>query len=110
MSADRARVGDGARGSGRIARRAAGRNEGERDGNSEIALPAWRAGVAPNRGDACRIQSAGKRSGEIPGFGGSALAAGGGRERGAAKEYSRARGLTRAVGGGSSATTVTAEP
>src|SRR3989442_8531024 len=81
MPADSAGVRDGACGGGRVACGAARRDEGERDGNSEIALPARRTGVSTGGIDAYSLQGSGKRSVEVPRFGGSAAEARGGGER-----------------------------
>src|ERR1700693_2538087 len=79
MSADGAWLRDGARGGGWIACGAARRNESAGGGNSEAAVFARRAGIAASGGDARGLQSAGKRSGALPRFGGSVAAAGGWR-------------------------------
>src|ERR1700687_2543274 len=49
-------------------------------GNSEIAFSARRAGVAASGSDTRGLQSAGKRSGALPRFGGSVAAARGWRK------------------------------
>src|SRR2546426_12532402 len=95
MPADSAGVRDGACGGGHIACGAARRDEGERNGNSEIALPARRTGVSTGGIDAYSLQGSGKRSVEVPRFGGSAAEARGGGKRPAAKQRCGGRGQSR---------------
>src|SRR5882762_1043215 len=75
MYADGTGLRDGFSSGGRIACRAAGRDENARGGDSEAAVSARRAGIAASGIDARGLQSAGKRSGALPRFGGSAAAA-----------------------------------
>src|SRR5260370_35922665 len=83
---------------GRGERRFATRNEDAGKRNSEIAIPAGCPGIAASRSDAQSVQSAGKRSGAVPRFGGSAVAARGRGKRLAANQRCRGRDQSR-VGG-----------
>src|SRR5712692_10773454 len=98
MPADGARVRNGASRSRRVACGAARRDEGERDGNSEIAFPAGRAGGAASGSNARGLQSAGKRSVAVSRFGGSAAAARGCWKRFAANQRRRGRDQSRVRG------------
>src|SRR5438477_5677034 len=81
MSADRARMRDSASEGGCVARRAAPGNEDTGKRNPEIAVSARRARIGASGNDAQSVQSFGKRSGAVPKFGGSAVAARGGWKR-----------------------------
>src|SRR6266550_2130768 len=89
---------DGARGTGRIPRGAARRDEGERNGNSETGHAAQRTGVSAGGIDAYGLQGIGKRSIEVPRLGGSSVEARGGGKRLPANQ--RCRGCDHSSVGG----------
>src|SRR2546429_5729317 len=95
MSADRARMRDRARASGSVARRATPGNEDTGKRNPEIAFSARRARIGTSGNDAQGVQSFGKRSGAVPKFGGSAVAARSGWKRIAGNQCRRGRNQSR---------------
>src|SRR5205807_10567578 len=98
VPADGAGLRDGGREGECVARRAAPGNEDAGKRNPEIAISARRARIGTSGNDAQSVQGFGKRSGAVPKFGGSAVAASGCRKRIAGNQCSRGRNQSR-VGG-----------